>query len=554
MVKSVSLSVAIGCALRGLGLLAVVSLTALGLAPKAFGAGQQGMTDARIAVINDGPDAFAVRQVLAHDAKRTLDLQYYIWEGDLTGSTLLGEVIAAADRGVKVRMLLDDAPSSGVVAGLTTLLMRHVRAAGEKIEEGTGAVGLRSGSGEQNGKLRQLLKDIRSGGRDTVAAALSAHPNIKVRYFNPFHSREIGKKLRAFEFLGDFWRLNRRMHNKAFIADNRVAVMGGRNVSDMYFGYGERYNFRDLDLLVEGPAVGEIKKDFDAYWNSAQAVPVREFWLDRPAGKNLGDLRAELARFLESCSDRPSLADSRQRTARIRRGFLPARAAVVSDSPLKAERASREVADTLGKVFDESKKETLIENAYFIPTPREFPAFGNALKRGVQIRVLTNSASSNNNLPAVVGYKRHRAWVVRHGAELYELRPDNTLIQRAGRGGGISGMHTKAAVFDGRRVFIGSFNLDPRSASLNTEIGLLIESPVLADKVSRRIREGMSEGESWRVVIDNKKFPEAVVAPGGRLAWIESSGTKKHFNEPKTGLFQRLKLTVLSWLPLDPLL
>ena len=115
-------------------------------------------------------------------------------------------------------------------------------------------------------------------------------------------------------------------------------------------------------------------------------------------------------------------------------------------------------------------------------------------------------------------------------------------------------MHTKTAVFDGRRVFIGTFNLDPRSASLNTEIGLLVESQVLAEKVSRRIRQGMAEGESWRVVIDKKGFPEAVVSPGGRLAWIESRSTKNHFNEPKTGLFQRLKLTVLSWLPLDPLL
>ena len=554
MVKFVFSSARIGCPQRGLSLAALVFLTILGLVPEASGAEPRAMTDARIATIDDGPDAFAVRQVLARDAKRTLDLQYFIWEGDLTGSTLLGEVIAAADRGVKVRMLLDDARSSGFVAGLTTLLVRNARALGDKVEEGAGAVGLRVNSGEQKDKLRKILKDIRSGGRDTVAAALSAHPNIEVRFFNPFHSRKIGEKIRAFEFLGDFWRLNRRMHNKAFIADNRLAVMGGRNVSDLYFGYGERYNFRDLDLLVEGPAVTEIEKDFDAYWNSAQAVPVREFWLDRPARKNLDELRGELARFLESSRDRPSLADSRQRTARIRRGFFPARAAVVSDSPRKVERASRDVADTLGRISDESKDEILIENAYFIPTRREFPAFGNALKRGVRVRVLTNSASSNDNLPAMVGYKRHRTWVVRNGAELYELRPDNSLIQRAGRGGGISGMHTKTAVFDGRRVFIGTFNLDPRSASLNTEIGLLVESQVLAEKVSRRIRQGMAEGESWRVVIDKKGFPEAVVSPGGRLAWIESRGTKKHFNEPKTGLFQRLKLTVLSWLPLDPLL
>jgi putative cardiolipin synthase len=530
-------------------------MAVLSLAPDAAGAGPRLVTDARVATIDAGPDAFAARQVLAHEARRTLDLQYFIWEGDVTGSTLMGELIAAADRGVKVRMLLDDASSSGIVGGLTKLVLRHTRAVSDKLDEGAGIVGLREKRWERKDALRRLLKDLRSGGRDTVAAALASHPNIEVRYFNPFRARGLAGALRAIEFLGDFWRLNRRMHNKAFIMDRRVAVMGGRNVSDSYFGYGERYNFRDLDLLVEGPAVTGIASDFDAYWNSPQAVPAHSFWLDRPARKNLDVLREELAHFWETSGDRPTLADAMPRMARVRKGLISVKASVVSDSPRKAERPSREVAETLEKISSESLEEVLIEHAYFIPTSQEFPDFERALQRGVRVRVLTNSASSNDNMLAAAGYKRHRTRVVRMGVELHELRPDNHLLQTAGRGGGVSGMHTKAAVFDGRRVFVGTFNLDPRSASLNTEIGLLIESRALAAQVSRRIHQGMQEGESWVVIIDKTgKFPVAVVAPGGRLAWIGGGRTKTHFNEPQMGLWRRIKLTMLSWLPLDPLL
>ena len=513
------------------------------------------VTSAQIAVIDAGPDAFAARHVLAHDARRTLDLQYYIWEGDVTGSTLLSEVIAAADRGVKVRMLLDDAPSSGFVAGLTKLILRHARSAEETFKEGVQAVGLNLPFDKEESTLRGLLKDIRSGGRDTVAAALDAHPNIEVKYFNPYRSRGLGSIPRLLESARDFWRLNRRMHNKAFIADGQTAIVGGRNVSDKYFGYDEHYNYRDIDLLVTGKTVPEIAADFDGYWKSVQAIPVESFWLDRPARKNLDALRAEIARFLSSRTDRPPLADSRKRMAGIRKGFAEAEAAVVSDSPRKAAQPSRAVAETLERVAAESREEVLMEHAFFIPTAREFPAIEAALKRGVRVSVLTNSAASNDNLPTTVGYKRQRGRVVRLGADLHELRPDNSLIDLAGNGGGRSGMHTKAAVFDGKKVFVGTFNLDPRSASLNTEIGLLIDSPQVAGRVANRIHKGMSPGQSWAVALDKSPhFPAAIISPAGRLVWLDEADARKYFNEPKTTFLGRLKLSVLSWLPLDPLL
>jgi cardiolipin synthase C len=505
---------------------------------------------ASIAPIHSGPDAFAARQVLARDARRSLDLQYFIWEGDVTGSALLAGVLDAADRGVRVRMLLDDAPSSGLVAGLSKILLRHARTVGDTLGDSAATVGGIVGRRpKRDKKLLGLLKDIRAGGRDTVAAALDSHPNIEVRFFNPFRRRGLGSTLRSIEFLGDFWKLNRRMHNKAFIADGRVAITGGRNISDHYFGYDEHHNYRDLDLLVEGEGARAISRDFDAYWQSPQAVHVRSFWLDRPARKNLESLRGEIAKFLESHAERPPMADARRRMARLRKKMLPATARVVSDSPRKAGEPSRTVAETLGEVFDGTGGEMLIEHAFFIPTNREYPALQDALERGVTVRVLTNSVASNANLPAAVGYKRHRGRIVRLGADVRELKPDSRGVETAGRGAGSTGMHTKAVVFDGRKVFVGTFNMDPRSASVNTEIGLLVECPALARDIARRIEDGMEAGESWRVVTLRRGE-----TPGGRLVWIDEETGKRMLNEPETPLLRRLKLTILSWLPLDPLL
>jgi len=506
---------------------------------------------ASIAPIHSGPDAFAARQVLARDARRSLDLQYFIWEGDTTGSSLLGEILAAADRGVKVRLLLDDATSSGLVAGMSRILLRHARSIGDTISEGVAVVGDTVGVHEKKDKqLLGLLKDIRSGGRDTVAAALDSHPNIEVRFFNPLRGRSLGSTRRMLEFLGDFWKLNRRMHNKAFIMDGRLAITGGRNISDHYFGYDEEYNFRDLDLLVEGEAARAIAGDFDNYWQSSHAVNVSSFWLDRPAARNLESLRGEIKDFVRTNPESSPIEDSRKRMARLRKSLSPAKVQIVSDSPQKAGEPSREVAETVDRLFSETEEEMLIENAYFIPTKKEYPALQAALKRGVKVHVLTNSSATNSkNLPAAIGHKRHRSRIVRLGANMRELKPDSRGVERIGRGAGTTSLHTKAAVFDGKRVFVGTFNMDPRSASLNTEIALLVECSALAKDIAQRIGQGMKPGESWRVVTSR---PDG--SPGGRIIWIDEESGEQKRNEPDTPLLLRVKLTILSWLPLDPLL
>jgi len=505
---------------------------------------------ARIAPIHSGPDAFAARQVMARDARRSLDLQYFIWEGDTTGSALLAELLRAADRGVKVRLLLDDATSSGLVGGMSKMLLRHVRSLGDTIGEGVAVVGETVGVHQKKDKqLLGLLKDIRAGGRDTVAAALDSHPNIEVRLFNPHKGRSLGNTRRMMEFLGDFWKLNRRMHNKVFIADGKLAITGGRNISDHYFGYDEEYNFRDLDLLVEGDAVRALTQDFANYWESPHAVNVRSFWLDRPARKNLETLRFQIEDFIGWHPESPPIKDSQKRMARLRKSLTPAMVQLVSDSPQKAGEPSRKVAEVMDRLFAETEEEMIIENAFFIPTKKEYPALQAALERGVQVRVLTNSTASNRNLPAAVGHKRHRSRIVRLGADMRELKPYSRGVERAGRGAGTTALHTKAAVFDSKKVFVGTFNLDPRSASLNTEIALLVECPALAKDIAERIEQGMEPGESWQIVTSRRDG-----SPGGRIIWIDADSGEQRRNEPETPLLRRVKLTILSWLPLDPLL
>jgi len=497
-----------------------------------------GARSGRVVLLHEGPDAFAVRHSLAGSAKTSLDLQYYIWEGDLTGSTLLQSVLDAADRGVKVRLLLDDATSSGLVGGLTGLVGRYARGAVDQAGDRAADLGL---AGRRT-ELRRLARDLRSGGRDTVAAALDSHPNIEVRIFNPFRARGLGGGLRALELAGSFSRLNRRMHNKIFLADRGAAVTGGRNISDRYFGYDEDYNYGDLDVLVEGPAASAIADSFDQYWESPRAVPVRRFWLDRNPRVNLAALRAELAGFIASLPDRPDPRESARTHAALRARAARAQVEVVSDDPRKPDLPSRKVAEAIEARLASAGNDVLVESGFFVPTRAEYPSLEAALKRGVRVRVLTNSVASNDVFPAAVGYKRHRKRLLLLGADLREARPSGGSARTAGRGGGTSGLHTKAAVFDRRSAFIGTFNLDPRSASLNTEIALFLTGGNLPAQLAARIEK--NSASAWRARLDNRR----------RLVWSGKPGEADIRIEPETGPGKRLKLSIFSALPLDPLL
>jgi len=447
-----------------------------------------------VAIIRRGRPAFTTRVVLADLAEQTLDVQYFLWEPDATGRILADHLMRAADRGVRVRILIDDVN----------------------------------------------LKD-----RDAGIAALDAHPNVEIRLFNPFPHR--GSHL--FGFLVDFDRVNHRMHNKLMVMDNALAIVGGRNMSDPYFEVDPRANFRDLDIAAAGPVVRDLSNVFDRFWNGAWSVPIAAL-VDRPYGED--DLRAHVQRIREVIAkgDYPHPLDQdvaalKSELSTLVRGFVWAPAHVVYDDPASISDPSRRVMHTLlfGRL-DRVQTELLIESAYFIPLDGGVAKLKELVDRGVRIRVLTNSLASNDVIAAFAGYSKRREAMVRNGIEMYELRPEPGPVRKRLFGGGSrAGLHTKAIVFDREDVFIGSFNLDARSSAINTEAGLYVTSPALAAQVIEFMNEGVDPDASFRLQLDKE----------GNLYWIaEDEGTPLRYDkDPMTTFLQRFAAGFIRLLPVD---
>jgi putative cardiolipin synthase len=447
-----------------------------------------------VAIIRRGRPAFTARVVLADLAEQTLDVQYFLWAPDATGVILADHLLRAADRGVRVRILIDD-------------------------------VNLMNG--------------------DAGVAALDAHPNVEIRLFNPFPHR--GSHL--FGFLVDFDRVNHRMHNKLMVMDNALAIVGGRNMSDPYFEVDPRANFRDLDIAAVGPVVRDLSNVFDRFWNGAWSVPIAAL-VDRRYGED--DLRAHVQRMREVIAkgDYPHPLDQdvaalKSELSTLVRGFVWAPAHVVYDDPASISDPSRRVMHTLllGR-FDRVQTELLIESAYFIPLDGGVAKLKELVDRGVRIRVLTNSLASNDVIAAFAGYSKRREAMVRNGIELYELRPEPGPVRKRLFGGGSrAGLHTKAIVFDRKDVFIGSFNLDARSSAINTEAGLYVASPELAAQVIEFMNEGVDPDVSFRLQLDKE----------GNLYWIaEDEGTPLRYDtDPMTTFLQRFSAGFIRLLPVD---
>jgi cardiolipin synthase C len=447
-----------------------------------------------VAIIRRGRPAFTARVVLADLAEQTLDVQYFLWAPDATGVILADHLLRAADRGVRVRILIDDVN----------------------------------------------LMD-----RDAGIAALDAHPNVEIRLFNPFPHR--GSHL--FGFLVDFGRVNHRMHNKLMVMDNALAIVGGRNMSDPYFEVDPRANFRDLDIAAAGPVVRDLSNVFDRFWNGAWSVPIAAL-VDRRYGED--DLRAHVQRIREVIAkgDYPHPLDQdvaalKSELSTLVRGFVWAPAHVVYDDPASISDPSRRVMHTLlfGRL-DRVQTELLIESAYFIPLDGGVAKLKELVDRGVRIRVLTNSLASNDVIAAFAGYSKRREAMVRNGIELYELRPEPGPVRKRLFGGGSrAGLHTKAIVFDRKDVFIGSFNLDARSSAINTEAGLYVASPALAAQVIEFMNEGVDPDVSFRLQLDKE----------GNLYWIaEDEGTPLRYDkDPMTTFLQRFSAGFIRLLPVD---
>ena len=443
----------------------------------------------------DGHDAFAARATLAEAAERSLDIQYYIWRDDLSGTLLLDALRRAADRGVRVRLLLDDNNTAGL-----------------------------------DGKLREL----------------EAHPLVEVRLFNPF----VHRRWRALDYLGDFARVNRRMHNKSFTADNQVTVIGGRNVGDEYFGASDGPLFVDLDVLAIGPVVAEVSEDFDRYWASESAYP-----LDLALGPGTPAAVAQT----RSGSDAEAVRAYQQAVARSafvrdllarRLPFEWARARLVSDDPAKGlGRADRgeNLWTRLQALLPRAQRELHMVSPYFVPTASGTEYLAALAQRGVEVSVLTNALESTD-VPAVhAGYAKRRKPLLEAGVRLFELRRDPAEPKARGRWLGASSassLHAKTFAVDRTHVFVGSFNFDPRSARLNTELGFVIESPSLATRIAEQFA-GDIPARSYRLQLENRD-----------LRWVEQAadGFKVWSSEPHTGLWPRLGVWLLSLLPIEELL
>lgn len=466
-----------------------------------------------LVLLDSGLDAFVARAMAADLAERTLDLQYYLVHDGITTRVLLQRILAAADRGVRVRLLIDD---------------------------------------------------LYTAGRDANIAVLDGHPNIEIRLFNPFARRD-WQVARWLSFLTDGARLHHRMHNKLFVADNQLAVVGGRNLGDEYFWASDGTNFADMDLLAVGAVVTDVSSSFDQYWNSPWAYRIKRFLRGKPEAGALARLRARLEEDAAAAAESP-YAKRLAQTDLVRylgRGGLPivwADARAVYDQPRKvtttgAPDRAVHIGPLVWPVVDGAQSGLVIVSPYFIPGDSGVEYLTALRASGVRVQVLTNSLASND-VPAVhVGYAHYREALLRGGVELHEMRPallgkGDTRDSRLMIGSSSASLHTKAFVVDGQHVFVGSMNLDPRSALLNTELGLLVDSPELARQLLTVVGLQMHPRNSFRLELEP--------VPGGasRLTWVgeEKGAPVRLTTEPKSSWWRRTSTRVMGWFVPEDLL
>jgi len=446
-------------------------------------------------LVSDNIDAFAVRAHAARAAGRSLDLQYYYWRDDLTGSLLGREILAAADRGVRVRLLLDDINSRG---------------------DG-----------------------------DDIYAAYDSHPNIEVRLFNPAMSRDSALR-RGIEMILRAVTVTRRMHNKAFIADGRVAIVGGRNIGDAYFGASDTANFRDLDVSMVGPAVGETSAIFDRFWNSPLALPIRS--LSDPEQRSLAKLRARLdglaagepaQRYLSNLEEAANAAAERAAEPRY---HWTAEVQVVSDPPEKVLDVGQQswLDQAINPVITSATRTLEITSPYFIPGDEGVLTLRTLVERGAKVTVLTNSLAATDVAAVHGAYAPYRETLLADGVDLFELRAESAPGRISLFGSSNASLHTKAFTVDRRTGFIGSFNFDPRSIALNTEMGVLFDDAQLTAEVRREFATHIAPNHSYHLTLEN-----------GTLTWTGEPGAAPEYNEPGASIWRKFVATITGFLPLE---
>lgn len=457
-------------------------------------------------LLSDNTDAFIARFALATVAEKTLDIQYYIIHNDASGQYLAYAILAAADRGVRVRILVDD---------------------------------------------------INLSGRDSRLKMLSQHANIAIRIFNPLSNRQW---FRNIELLIKLKRAGRRMHNKIFITDNAAAIIGGRNIGDEYFDARHSLNFVDLDLLTIGPIVDEISLSFEAYWNSQWATAIEDISKTRVVKKQLSGIRLRLKdkwRHAKNSGYFHSLqhSDLTRKIINKQVPFIWADAELLYDRPekLNKDRADKHThfAPKLFPYFNQASKEMLISTPYFVPGNEGLRLFAGKHKQGLSIKVLTNSLAATDVFAVHAGYKKYRKRLLASGIHLYELKTSaKNLISKTKqliKGKSSASLHAKYMIIDQQYVFIGSANLDPRSQLLNTEIGIMVNSKQLAQLTKQLFLQATSAKNSYRLVIDQQHK---------NLTWVteEKGRAFQYTNEPKASLLKKLGTYILGLLPIESLL
>lgn len=452
--------------------------------------GQDALLQGRANLVADGRDALQVRLDMIDAAQASLDLQYFIWQNDVSGIMVIDHILAAADRGVRVRVLLDDVQLEGLVTKLT---------------------------------------------------ALDDHPNVEIRIFNPFSVRwrfRFGV-FRLIEFLLDANRLNHRMHNKLLVTDNQVAILGGRNIGDDYFDLSRDRNFVDLDLLISGPAVPPLSEGFDSYWNSRWSYPVNRLLNVSILPDDLDRLRDRItdrlvkAGFGSSTNTRPEMDETFRA---LRHGARIEHWQVVVDDPeVGWFNKPDELADELTDIALTAEEEILIVAPYLVPSRKLLNLAQELKATGVKIEVITNSLQTNDVVVAQATYSNLRRRILTTGIDLYEFRGDaqvNSTLQADNLS-----LHPKYMLFDKVNVFLGSMNLDPRSLYLNTELGVYLKAPELAAQLRLHFEQLKHPDNAWQVRLD-----------GTHTIWESSQGTLR--KPPAKSQWQRLRHAVYRLLPL----
>ena len=459
-------------------------------------------------LLENNIDAFTARCNLINQAQQTLDLQYYSFHGDVSGKLIARALIEAADRGVRVRILLDD---------IDTL------------------------------------------GADEAIKILNAYPSIEIRIFNPFYFRGL---LRYLEFIVDLSRVGRRMHNKVIIADNSLAIVGGRNISDVYFSADPDLLFLDIDLLSLGNIVKNISISFDEYWNSRWSVPVGVLYGYTKLRYALSKIKVILKKYQDEIKqlDYVEITQASELANNKAMSELPyiwSQAKLFYDLPEKISPDSNasQLKESLHDIFVLAKQEVTIISPYFVPGEEGVKWFENLINKGIKVNVFTNSLAATDVTAVHAGYAAYRHALLKLGVNLFELKPTAYVMGRKRfrilRADSRASLHAKIVIIDKKKLFMGSPNMDPRSADLNTEVGLYVDNKELSSQLLNLFSDISSGKNSYRVMLDKNDESNKLA-----LIWqSEEKGKLKQFtSEPKVGLFRKFKVYFFSWLPIEHLL